>query len=190
MKTEIKILKVLIETKESPTIRELSRKIKADYKITHTAVKILANKGLIRQQVVGKAFAISFTRAFSREVFEAEYERRDVLLKDKNLLLASKTLRQNIKTSGFILLVFGSYAKNKQTKGSDIDLMFIIPDTKHEHGIETAISILPLPIHPIILTERQFASMKNSKESNVVQEAIRNNVIVYGIEQYYELINT
>jgi len=29
--------------------------------------------------------------------------------------------------------------------------------------------------------------MINAKESNVGQEALKNNVILYGIEQYYEM---
>ena len=47
MKTENKILKYLIDTKEAMTIRELSQKIKSDYKIVHTAVNRLIEKGLL-----------------------------------------------------------------------------------------------------------------------------------------------
>ena len=191
MKTEIKILKLLIEKNESFTIREISTGIAADYKITHTAVKRLAKKSLLKEQSIGRSIVITFSKEkFSKEIFEAENERREELLKDKNLKVLLDTLKENTKTVNLIVLVFGSYAKKAQTKQSDIDLMIIVPDEKYGKTIDKAIALLPLPVHHLIFTEEQFRSMRDAKEGNVVQEAIKRNVILYGIEQYYELIRT
>jgi len=79
MKTEIKILRFLIENKEGFTIREIANKINADYKITHTAIKKLEEKKLINTRKIGKSIEITFANRFSSEIFEAEYQRSEKL---------------------------------------------------------------------------------------------------------------
>ncbi|MBI2654162.1 nucleotidyltransferase domain-containing protein [Candidatus Woesearchaeota archaeon] len=99
--------------------------------------------------------------------------------------------KRAIKSKLYVLLLFGSYAKRTQTKSSDIDLMVICPDgleDAFEKDINRAARSMPLPLHPLVFSESQFIEMANAKESNVGQEALKNNVILYGIEQYYELV--
>jgi len=64
MKTETKIVKFLIEEKKEPTIRELAKKIKSDYKIVHTAVSRLAEKGLVKKRSIGNSIQIKFILIF------------------------------------------------------------------------------------------------------------------------------
>jgi len=45
-----------------------------------------------------------------------------------------------------------------------------------------------LPIHELVFSEKQFLEMVDAKKSNVGQEALKNNIILYGIETYYEMI--
>lgn len=189
MKTENKILKYLIETKNELTIRELANQIGADYKIIHTAIKRLINKNLLKSRKIGKSIQIGFNNKLGKKTLEVEFERREEILKNKNLRLMLDSIKKDISTSNFILLLFGSYAKKNETKNSDIDLIFIVSDEKIETKILDSISILPLKIHPLVFTEKQFVDMKNSHKLNVVKEAIRNNIILHGIEQYYELLN-
>ena len=87
--------------------------------------------------------------------------------------------------------MFGSYAKKTQTKHSDIDLLFIVPDSEEERmekEIQTITRLLPLNLHTNIFTETDFKHMKNSKEITVGSEAMKNNIILHGIETYYEMI--
>ena len=99
-----------------------------------------------------------------------------------------KTLKASSEPINYTLLLFGSYAKKKQHKDSDIDLMFIIPHKSIEKKIEETLSIIPLPIHAVILTESEFRDMHSRRSGNVVREAVNNNVILKGIENYYEMI--
>ena len=94
-----------------------------------------------------------------------------------------------IKSSLFIFLIFGSYAKNKQTKSSDIDIILISNEKDFEENLSNILSLLPLKIHALVFREEEFIRMKDSKKSNVVQEAMENNIILYGIENYYRLKN-
>ena len=188
MKTETKIIRFFIETRKEPTIKELAEGIKADYKIVHTAATRLAGKGILEKKKIGKAIQLRFNYKLSKEVFEVEFERKEEILKDKNMSVMLDTIKNKIKSANFALLLFGSYAKNKARKTSDIDFMFIVSETAIERRIEQATSILPFKIHYFVFTEEQFKEMSYSKEPNVVHEAIKNNIILHGIEQYYELI--
>ena len=189
METEIKILMKLIETKEKMTIRELAISIKADYKIVHTACSRLLKKGIVHIQNVGNYRQLSLTNNFSEEIFEAEFRRRQDILKNKNINLILKEVCKSLSSINFILLLFGSYAKKQENNKSDIDLMFIVPFEAMEKEIEKTLALLPLKIHYLVFTELQFNKMKDSKEINVVKEAIKNNVVLYGIEQYYALLS-
>ena len=40
-----------------------------------------------------------------------------------------------------------------------------------------------------MFTEEEFIRMKDSKKPNVVKEAMENNIILYGTENYYKLKN-
>jgi predicted nucleotidyltransferase len=92
-------------------------------------------------------------------------------------------------TSFFVMLLFGSYAKGRQTKTSDIDLMFITNEKDFERKITDIISLLPLKTHILVFTEEEFIRMKDAKKPNVIKEAIDNSIILYGIEEYHRMKN-
>ena len=190
METELKIIKYFIENKKPKTIREIAKQIKADYKITHTATQRLIQKNVIKAQTIGKSsLCVLNEKYFGIEVYKAEDERKEEILKNKNINQLYKEIMSKVKTGSFILLLFGSYAKNKQTKSSDIDLLFISNESGFETKISDILSLLPLKTHALVFTEEEFIRMKDSKKSNVIQEAIESNIILYGIEAYYRIKN-
>ena len=186
MKTQIKIIKYLLENKERHiSIRKISKKLKIDYKNTYEVVKRLAEGNTVKIEKIGKSNIISLNKKLTPLIFEAEAERRNLLLKNKNL----KILCNKLSSLQFplIALIFGSYAKRTNTKNSDIDLM-IISESNREKQIEQTISVLPLDIHVSFFTPEEFTSMLKSREFTVVSEVIKNNIILIGIEDYYRLI--
>jgi predicted nucleotidyltransferase len=188
METENKVVRYFIEKKVNSTIRNISQNLNIDYKITHTAISRLVKKGILKSEKIGGSSQISFTNKFSREVFEVELERREKIMKNKNIKILVKTIRDRMKIVNFILILFGSYAKNNLNKKSDIDLIFIVNSPEFEKKIENILSVLPLKIHYFVFTEEQFSRMMDSKEPNIAKEAIKNNILLYGIEQYYNLL--
>jgi len=87
----------------------------------------------------------------------------------------------------FICLIFGSQAKNDAHPRSDIDLL-IICEQNRENEFESLISLLPLNIDLNIFNFEEFISMIKNKEFTVVSEAINNNIILVGIEEYYRML--
>jgi|SRR3989344_3652714 len=186
------IIRYLIENKnEELNILKISKELKMNYKNIYSIIKRLEKESLIRLESFGQSSRVKLISQMHPLIFEAEYSRRKELLKNKNLRVMLNDFKNTLKSKYYILLIFGSYAKKTQTKNSDIDLMFIVPDGNEElfeKNIHQTARSLPLPIHTLVFSEKQFLEMANSRESNVGQEALKNNIILYNIETYYEMI--
>jgi len=186
------IIRYLIENKnEELNILKISKELRMDYKNIHSTVKRLEKESLVKLESFGQSSRVKLISQIHPLIFEAEYNRRKELLKDKNLAVMLNDFKNTLKSKCYMLLIFGSYAKKTQTKNSDIDLMFIVPDGKEElfeKDVHRAAKSLPLPIHPLVFSEKQFLEMADAKKSNVGQEALKNNIILYGIETYYEMV--
>jgi len=189
---EVDVIKSLLQNKEKElSINQLALLLKKDYKNTHNIVMRLSKIKVIDIQPLGKSHRVILINKIHPLIFEAEHLRREELLKNKNLSILFDSFK-GLKSKFFVLLVFGSYAKKTQTKHSDIDLLFIVPDSEEEKAekeIENIAGTLPIKIHTNIFRETDFKAMKNSKEITIGSQAMNNNIILYGIEQYYELIS-
>jgi len=183
---DVEIIMSLLENKiNNVSINQLSKKLKMDYKNTYNAVKRLEKSNIINLDKIGKAYNCILNNNMNPMIFEAEYNRREKLLKNKNFKILYNKLN-SIKFP-FIALIFGSYAKGTSNQHSDIDLMVICD--KNTKDIERTISLLPLDIHLVTISIEEFLKMDKKKEFNVVDEAMKNNIILIGIEDYYRLIN-
>mgnify|MGYP001163238670 CR=1 FL=1 len=186
------IIRFLIEHKnEELNILRISKELRMDYKTAYSIVKRLEKESLVKLESFGQSNRVKLVFQMHPLIFEAEYTRRKELLKDKNLAVMLNDFKNALKSKCYALLLFGSYAKKTQTKKSDIDIMFIVPDGKEElfeKTINRAAKTLPLPIHCLVFSETQFLEMINAKELNVGKEALKNNIILYGIETFYEMI--
>ncbi|MFW6231261.1 MAG: nucleotidyltransferase domain-containing protein, partial [Nanoarchaeota archaeon] len=126
---------------------------------------------------------IAYRPILSVEQYVVERRRTEELLKRQ----AFRRIAQEIETLPelFVLLLFGSYAKGTQKKDSDIDLLLI---AEHAKPIVSKIKSLPLPTHITAITPKELNEMRNSKEFSVVSEALKQNIIIHGIEEYYRFI--
>lgn len=182
----VEILKLLISTRpEGLSILQVAKKRKVNYKTAYEAVQKLVKEGVLDVKKIGRASYCTFNNRFNPTVFMAENSRREELLRNKDLRVMYEKL--NALPRPFIALVFGSYAKGKAGKGSDIDLL-VIGDEKDTKKVQETLSLLPLQIHVTAATQAEFLSMANSREFTVVSEAIKNNVILIGVEEYYRLM--
>lgn len=189
---DVFILKFLIEQKNQElNIFAISKQLKMDYKNVYSIIKRLEKKKLITLEAFGQANRVKLVPQVHPLIFEAEYLRRKELLKNKNLAVMVNEFKKKLTSKCYLLLIFGSYAKKTQTKNSDIDLIFIVPhgtEESFEKDVNRIARLLPLPIHYLVFSEKQFLEMMDAKQSNVGQEALRNNIILYGIETFYEMI--
>ena len=91
----------------------------------------------------------------------------------------------------YSLVLFGSYAKGKADKHSDLDIAIITPIENKEKAESIMNSIkrtTSLNLHPLEFTYKDFIEMLSSKENNVGKEIVKNNIIFKGYEQFYECL--
>jgi predicted nucleotidyltransferase len=186
------VVRCLLEnTDKELNILSIAKSVKMNYKNVFDIVKRLEKEKIVTLKKFGSSNKVEINRIIHPLIFEAEYERRKDILADKNILVILNQIKKDMESSLYILLLFGSYAKKKQAKGSDIDLMFIVPNEsfeKFEMKVNQTARLIPLPIHHMTFSEEQFLDMIKAKEFNVGKEAMKNSIILYGIENYYELI--
>jgi predicted transcriptional regulator len=186
------IVRFLIEHKNDElSILQIAKGVGMDYKNIHTIIKRLEKASLIKVERFGQSSRIRLISQVHPLIFEAEYARRNERLNDRNLAVMRSDFMKAVKSSCLIMLLFGSYAKRTQTKKSDIDVLLIVPDRREEiieKSIGQAAGSLPLPIHCLVFSETQFLEMIHAAQPNVGHEALQNNIILYGIEAYYQMI--
>jgi predicted nucleotidyltransferase len=184
MKTEEKILRYFIENKEEEiSIRELSKRIKSDYKIVHVASSRLVESGLIEKSVRGNVNLLKYFGAFSSKVFKIELDRREKLIKKKDFRVFYEYIHE--LEFPLICLVFGSFVKENFSKNSDIDVLII---TKNKKQVEDKLNLLPMKLDLNIFSYSEFLQMLRSRSFSVVSEAVKKNIVLEGIEEYYRLL--
>lgn len=188
---ETGILKLLMESRgKELSISQIAKNMNKDYKNTHNIVGRLAKMKIVEIQPFGKSHRIVLNNEANPLIFKAEYERRAELLKNKDMAVMLDSFKA-LRSKFYILLVFGSHAKKTSTKHSDIDLMFIVPDEgegKMEKEIQGIADTIPLKLHVNVFRESDFMAMRDSRQATVGLEAINSNIILHGIEAYYEMI--
>ena len=188
MKAQVKILEYLLEHKEeSYSIRSIALHLRLHYRIAFEEIKKLEKESLVSIQRLGNTNLCSFSGHFNEKVFLVEKRRTEALLKNKNLKVLSQRISE-IKNPFSICLLFGSYAKREQGKQSDIDLCIITNETEIKEKMEQTLRLLPLQIHLLIFSTEEFLSMLEIKSPNVGKEIVKNNIILKGIENFYELV--
>lgn len=194
--TEIRIIGFFLNNiGRQYTIRNISQQIKTTYRMTHKYARKLIKEGLISAEIQGKALLCKFNfKNTDERVYYAEASSTKRFLKgDKTLLILANELRAKYKRAYYTLLIFGSYASGKQAQQSDIDILAIIPQAEDleatERSLQAILSLYPLKTHLIVVQEDDFKEMLINKQiTNVAKEVINNHILLYGIENYYKLI--
>ena len=117
----------------------------------------------------------------------------EIIVKQKSKQIPYNVIQQiedKMRPSFYTLLVTGSYAKNTQTKDSDLDIAIIIPDiNKKPFEIALKEGELTIPeVHGFVFTEEEFYQMLINKEFNYGKECAKNHIIIRGMSAYYKIV--
>ena len=184
-----KILKHLIENKDKKeSINQASGAIVADYKNTFNAINSFP-QDLISIEKIGNSNIINLNLIPHQEIFNIENKRtKEFLEKNKKIKLIQEDIL-SINYPFFIVLAFGSYVKKTETKNSDIDICIISDNKEKAKELISRINLFPAHIEVHDFLFKEFESMLKTKEANIAHEIVKNNIILYGIENYYNLIS-
>jgi len=182
-----KILKFLIENKEPLSILQISKQLNTDYKNVFNVIRSYSD--LLIKDKRGNTSFIEIKGSPNPEIFNIEQKRREEFLsKNPQLKIASEYITE-INYPFMIVLVFGSYAKRTNTIHSDLDICVISDNKEKANKLVNSLGILSLKMEIQEFTTDEFASMISKRENNLGHEIIKNNVILYGTENYYNLIS-
>ena len=202
--TLLKIMGLLRENLDKgPTILEISKKLKIGYRPAYNHINEMSKEGIIIIKEVGKAKQcfLNLKSERARHILgEVDMLRKEKLYKTevklKNILekLISK-LSERYTSEISSIVLFGSYAKGKAIKGSDIDLLFIISDLRNKElreDIERECTSFQyshnIKISPIIADVKEFRVMLKSEELNIGKETREYGIVLYGSELFWMLI--
>ena len=190
-KTEIAVLELFVSRiLDSFTIREVSRNIKKDLKIVHTSIKDLIEKRLIIKDNSNR-LRLNYKENISDLSYVENIRKEHFFKKNHLTAIHIKNFLKMTKYKFFILLVFGSYAAEKQAKKSDIDLLAVLPkeNVKFEKELNAALSVSTEKFHINTISEESFKEMLHKRdEMNVINETFNNHILIYGAEQYYAFL--
>ena len=183
-----KLLKYLIENKNPVSIRQVSGATFVDYKNTHELVNKLQSEGVITKGKLGNTNPISINLAPNIEIYNVEKKRTEEFILKNPKLKVVKSYIEEVNYPFFIVLVFGSYVNGTNTTGSDIDVCVIVDNEDKSKELRQKLRLLPLKLEIHEFTIKEFISMIEKRQNNVGQEIVKNNIILYGVENYYNLI--
>lgn len=191
LKPKEKLLKYLIENKEKGpiSIRELAIGSGIDYKNTYNLVQELISQRIINKKKIGNTTSIEINITSCYEIFNIEKKRTNEFLnKNPKLKLISEDIK-NINYPFMIVIVFGSYINDTKSKQSDIDICIICDNKLKVDELVSKLELLTLKLEIQKFTSEEFISMINKKQNNLGNEIIKKNILLYGIENYYNLVS-
>ncbi len=179
------------------TIHKISKLLKRTYPFVHKKVNRLVEEGILQRKIVGRAHEVlpNLKKEKTRLLFalNAQQQKEKYLEKSaiRHILIEGVTkLRSNDHIQAMVL--FGSYAKARETKKSDIDLLIIV-DAKTREIDEYILSIINTlnmtfgcQINALVIDNLMFKEMLASKEElNVGKEALKSHILLYGFEHFW-----
>ncbi len=183
------------------TINELAKKTGISYSYVYSQVEGLQKRGviIIEQQSNRKYCRPNYNNSEVKMTFvKISNEIAKVFLKkkDKVFFIVEKLLSELPKKTDFNLLsvvLFGSLTKGTDFKKSDMDLFILVPSKgKYDEPIEMECVALSkgfgMEINPIVAEPASLLSMLKNKEHNVGKEVLKNKIVLFGAEKFWELI--
>lgn len=186
---------------EEKTTMEVMKKSKISWEPAYRHLKELSKQKIIKQKKKGKGnfYSLNIENDGVRKVIEkwAIKKREKLLRKFKELKPIFNELIKEIETSGpylLSLILFGSVARGKFTKKSDIDILVIISteNAKEKNKIVNEIHNIcsvtntkyNAKLSPMIISLMEFYKMLK-QEKDFTKKMVKDAVVLYGEEIFY-----
>ena len=177
-------------------IREISRNTNTDYKNTYLTVQKLVKKGALlkRRQANVDLCSLSLKGDFGEICFVEAMKARNFRAKHRTINEFFNAAMEKARHMHYILAVFGSFAKEKETKSSDLDILVIAPEKNAAEEIVRILNAesvtIAAGIHAMAISEADFISNLADKKPNVITEAFKSHIIITGAEAFYNGVRT
>lgn len=162
--------------------------------IVQIALTQFKTEDLVETKIIGDVIAYSLnlnnnlTGSYLNLINDIEIQKR----KFPKEILAEVQKKITKQTNFFILIVFGSYARNKATEKSDLDIAVIVESEQTKKEITPLLETVKrreiklIDYH--IFTRNEFLEMLRAETENVGKQIYKNSFIYYGFIEYCHLI--
>jgi len=161
-------------------LREISKLSKLPLKTTQNVLNNLENNGILKSHVRGKSkfFSLNLDNIQAKlYILQGEiYKTRVFLQKYPEFKSFLKEL--NLK---YLVIVFGSFAKFKTNKDSDVDMMIV------SEKQELPTHLLPHKIHQVNLLEKNFIASIDAKDT-LLEEIKENHIILNNHSSFVDVM--
>lgn len=162
-------------------LRQISKLAKIPLKTCQNILANLEKERILKSQLEGKNkyFSLNLENIQTKSsLLKSEINKTDIFLeKYPEFKTFLKSLNTNI-----LIIIFGSFAKLKADKDSDLDL-FIISNKEEKLPYH----LLPYKIHQNNLSEYSFKKALMEKET-LIQEIMENHIILNNPSSYVNLV--
>lgn len=193
-KTDLEVLAHMVrDVREEYSIKQLADRLKKPYVKVHSSIRRLTQKNIIQKRIMGKSHycRIDYKNNLDIVCFIEAQRTRRFLAEKKAVRILIENIRENLDLPDYTLLIFGSFAKNTQTRDSDIDMAIIAPEAgKAERVMSSIARTSQLAVHSVEFTYDDFIEMLKEKVLSVGKEIARNHIIIHGCEQFYECMGS
>lgn len=167
------------------TMHELSKLVGIPYASFYRAVQQMDD--VLDAEVIGKSKILKLKTAnpvLKAHLIVSSDEERKEFLQKKPVI---KKIAVELNTKDVVIL-FGSYAKGKETGKSDIDLLIINKDGKKSLPFSKYELLFKKKVNPLFVTSKEFGRMLQDKDENVGKQALKHHVILNNPEWFWGLV--
>ena len=158
-------------------LRQIAKLAKLPVKTCQNFLSQLEKDKILKGKIEGKNkyFSLNLDNIQTKSyLLQAEIHKTDMFLENYPQI---KTFLKSFNTN-IPIIVFGSFAKLKANKDSDIDLFIV-----SEKGQKLPFHLLPYKVHQVNLSENSF--MKSLKEQEVIIKEIEENHVILNNHSFY-----
>ena|SRR3989338_2422112 len=167
------------------TMHELSKLTNIPYASFYRVVQGMGD--ILNVETVGKAKTLCLKTENpvlkAHLTVSSDEERKEFL--EKHPILRKISNELNTKS---VVVLFGSYAKGKETDKSDIDILIINQDGKKMLSFSKYETLFKKKINPIFVTREEFKEMLKDKDENVGKQALKGHIILNNPEEFWGLV--
>ncbi len=185
MDNKLRIINFLGKIKEQFTMHELSKLLKIPYATFYRTIQTMPD--ILTKKKAGKANLIQLNKRnpiLKHFLIISSNEEKDEYLKKQPLI---RKITDELPIGQYTVILFGSYAKCTHTPKSDIDLLVINKKGERKPDFSRYEILFKITINPIYVTKKEFITMLKEEEENVAKQALKNNIILYNLEMFWNL---
>lgn len=185
-KTGLDILKSFFPEGKDITIKEIQKRSGYSYEPVHRTLGKLLERKIVFEKRFGKVlvYSLNVDTHFARTAFYLYSVDRTVLFSKKHSTI-NKALKEIPENKIDVLIIFGSYAKGKESERSDIDVLCVTP---YQDVVKSKIRSLKHAYNkdfsPLVMDRLEFEKIKKENKE-FWSDLIEYGVIFKGHELFY-----